>query len=128
MASSSSSSSSTKRRLLSCEEKENNQNDNRNDGVKKTKTMPDDQMKIRNQVIEEFRNRNLEIPVQMIGGSLDGYFTNYKSLSLCFIDMIDRSKTSKTNRNDVEHRKELYTRLSSYLDHRKVRNRGCNVI
>jgi hypothetical protein len=30
----------------------------------------------------------------------------------------------KTNRNDAEHRKELYSRLSVYLDHRQVRNRG----
>jgi hypothetical protein len=33
-------------------------------------------------------------------------------------------ETSKTNRSDGEHRKELYTRLSQYLDRRHVRNRG----
>ena len=31
-------------------------------------------------------------------------------------------KTSQANRNDAEHRKELYTRLSAYLDQRQVRN------
>ncbi|CAF1303140.1 unnamed protein product [Rotaria sp. Silwood1] len=68
------------------------------------KTLGDSQ-KIRLEIIEEFHTRNLEAPVHMI-------------------DAIDRSKTSETNRNDAEHRKGLYHRLSEYLDHRQVRNRG----
>lgn len=45
-------------------------------------------------------------------------------LIFSIIDLIDRFPTSKANRSDVERRKELYTRLSSYLDHRQVRNHG----
>jgi len=103
-------------------QKENNQNDNSNDGVKKMKIMLDDQMKIRNQIIEEFRKRNLEVPVHMIGKSLVSHCAKCKSLSICFIDIINRSETSKTNRNHAEHWKELYTRLSEYLDRRQIRN------
>jgi hypothetical protein len=79
---SASSISSTKRRLLSSDEKENNQKDNNNDGAKKTKIMLDDQMKIRNQIVEEFLKRNLEVPVHMIGEHFVDHCTNYKSLSL----------------------------------------------
>ncbi|CAF1448875.1 unnamed protein product [Rotaria sordida] len=61
--------------------------------------MLDDQMKIRHQIIEEFQKRNLEVSIQII-------------------------EPSTTNRNDAEHRKELYTRLSQYLDRRQIRNRG----
>ncbi|CAF2900057.1 unnamed protein product [Rotaria sp. Silwood2] len=67
--------------------------------------MLDDQMKIRNQIIEEFQKRNLEVPIQII-------------------DVIDRLEASKKNRNDAEHRKELYTRLSQYLDRCQILNRG----
>ncbi|CAF4168192.1 unnamed protein product, partial [Rotaria sordida] len=67
--------------------------------------MLDDQMKIRHQIIEEFRKRNLEISIQII-------------------DVIDLLEPSKTNRNDAEQRKELYTRLSQHLDRRQIRNRG----
>ncbi|CAF5128778.1 unnamed protein product, partial [Rotaria sp. Silwood1] len=94
------------RHRLPSEEKENDQQDNNNGDLKKKmkKTLGDSQ-KIRLEIIEEFHTRNLEAPVHMI-------------------DAIDRSKTSETNRNDAEHRKGLYHRLSEYLDHRQVRNRG----
>ena len=114
-----------KERLI--DEKENNENDNSNDGAKKRKIMFDNQIKIRQQIIEEFLNRSLEAPVQMIGKSLDGPCTNHKPCLLCSIDMIHRSETNKTNRNDVEYRKELYTRLSVYLDRRKVRNDSLSI-
>lgn len=119
-----SSSASAKRRLLPFEEKENDQMGDSNDGVKKLKITPDIQMKIRQQIFEEFCKRDLKVPVPMIRENLDGHCTDEKSLSFCFIDLIDAFKTSKTNRSDVEHRKELYSRLSSYLDRRQVRNRG----
>ncbi|CAF1535271.1 unnamed protein product, partial [Rotaria sordida] len=38
--------------------------------------------------------------------------------------VIDLLEPSKTNRNDAEQRKELYTRLSQHLDRRQIRNRG----
>ena len=48
------------------------------------------------------------------------------TLVVCFriVDALDRVETSKSNRNDSEHRKELYTRLSQYLDRRHVRDHG----
>ncbi|CAF4375741.1 unnamed protein product, partial [Rotaria magnacalcarata] len=94
--------SSSKRCLPTSEDKENDKDNN--DSQKKTKTIADEQQKVRHEIIEEFRKRNLEVPVHMI-------------------DAIDRSETSKTHRNDAEHRKELYCRLSEYLDRRQVRNR-----
>ncbi len=47
-----SSTSSRKRLFVESEEKEN-QNDNTNDGIKQMKIIPDDRLKIRNQIIEE---------------------------------------------------------------------------
>ncbi|CAF1387081.1 unnamed protein product [Adineta steineri] len=105
-----SSSSSTKRRLLSCKDKENNHNDNSNDNAKKTKMIFDDQMKIRNEVIEAFLKCNLEVPIQIIAKT--------------FNDAIGRLETNKINRNDVEHRKEFYMRLSQHPDRRYTRNRS----
>ena len=119
-----SSSASAKRHLLPYEEKENNQMDENNGSVKKPKIMSDDRIRLRQQIVEEFRKRDLKVSVQMIGKNLDRHCTDCKSLSFCFIDLIDGFQTSKTNRSDVEHRKELYSRLSLYLDRRQVRNRG----
>ena len=62
--------SSTKR-PLPYDEKENDQIDRSNGDVKKTKIMPDDRIKIREKIIEEFRNRGLTVPTQLIGKNLD---------------------------------------------------------
>ncbi|CAF1283513.1 unnamed protein product [Rotaria sordida] len=98
------SSISSSKRSLSSEEKENDQKLNNDSSNKKLKTTLDSLQEIRLKIIEEFRKRNLEIPLHLI-------------------NTIDRSETSETNRNDAEHRKELYARLSEYLDRRQVGNR-----
>ncbi|CAF4082679.1 unnamed protein product [Rotaria sordida] len=98
------SSISSSKRSLSSEEKENDQKLNNDSSNKKLKTTLDSQQEIRLKIIEEFRKRNLEIPLHLI-------------------NTIDRSETSETNCNDAEHRKELYARLSEYLDRRQVGNR-----
>ncbi|CAF1268950.1 unnamed protein product [Rotaria sordida] len=98
------SSISSSKRSLSSEEKENDQKLNNDSSNKKLKTTLDSLQEIRLKIIEEFRKRNLEIPLHLI-------------------NTIDRSETSETNRNDAEYRKELYARLSEYLDRRQVGNR-----
>ena len=43
---------------------------------------------------------------------------------MCILDAVDHCETSKSHCNDAMRRKELYRRLSEYLDRRQVRSRG----
>jgi hypothetical protein len=67
---------SKKRRFMESEEKEN-QNGRTDDHAKQMKITTDDRSKIRNQIIEEFQKRSLEIPFQMIGKNFDGHCSHY---------------------------------------------------
>ena len=67
-----SSRASLKRRYSSSEEKENSQQNSSNNKEidEQTKRLVDDQQVIRSNVVEEFRKRNLHVPLEMIGTTL----------------------------------------------------------
>jgi hypothetical protein len=76
--------SPTKRRPLDHDDevKENNQNNTSNGGIKRSKVMVNEQTKIRNEIIQEFRKRDLNIPIQIIGKTFDSFCTNFKYFCL----------------------------------------------
>lgn len=119
---------SNKRHCMESEEKEN-RNEKIDNHAKKMKATTDDQSVIRDQIIEEFRKRSLEASFQMISKNFDDYFS-YRSSCLFFhcgirnVNVLHRVETSKSNRNDNEHRKELYICLFQYFDLRHVRDLG----
>ena len=67
------------------EAKENNQQYTSSTGMKRTKVMIDEQMKIRNEIVDEFRKRDLSIPFQIIGNNFDFCYTDYKYFCFCYL-------------------------------------------
>jgi len=85
---------SKKRRSVESEEKEN-RNERTDDRAKKMKVTTADQSKIRDQIVEEFRKRSLEIPFQMIGKNLNDYLSHHNSCRL-----FSHCRCTRSSRNE----------------------------